>query len=54
MKILASFLIAAYVLAGCAASAGNVSHADSEGSAKRDSGPMLCRDGSTPPCNDRD
>lgn len=53
MKILAGFLVAVYLVAGCAASGGNVPHADSEGAAKRDTGPVLCRDGSTPPCNDR-
>lgn len=51
MKILLSVLTAA-LLAGCMAG-GNISHEDSPGAKKSDSGPALCRDGSTPPCNDR-
>jgi hypothetical protein len=48
-----SFLLIAYLMAGCVAGS-NISHEDSPGATKRDSGPALCRDGSTPPCNDRD
>jgi hypothetical protein len=48
-----SFLLIAYLMVGCVAGS-NVSHEDSPGATKRDSGPALCRDGSTPPCNDRD
>jgi hypothetical protein len=53
MRIFASLFIAAYLLYACA-SGSNISHEDSPGATKRDSGPALCRDGSTPPCNDRD
>ncbi|HEX4240027.1 MAG TPA: hypothetical protein VHZ53_01350 [Steroidobacteraceae bacterium] len=52
MKLMAGFLMALVMLSGCAT--GNIPHADSEGATKRDAGPMLCHDGSTPPCNDRD
>ena len=51
--MMSSFLLAAYLVTGCV-SGGNVSHEDSPGATKRDSGPALCRDGSTPPCNNRD
>jgi hypothetical protein len=51
VKIAISLLIAA-CLAGCVAGS-NVSHEDSPGAVKRDAGPVLCKDGSTPPCNDR-
>jgi hypothetical protein len=51
--MLGSFLLVAYLMVGCVAGS-NVSHEDSPGATKRDSGPALCRDGSTPPCNDRD
>jgi hypothetical protein len=51
--MLGSFLLIAYLMAGCVAGS-TVSHEDSPGATKRDSGPALCRDGSTPPCNDRD
>jgi hypothetical protein len=52
MRKFASFFIAAYLMYGCAS--GHVPHEDSPGATKGDSGPALCRDGSTPPCNDRD
>jgi hypothetical protein len=52
VKLMAGFLMALVMLSGCAT--GNIPHADSEGATKRDAGPMLCHDGSTPPCNDRD
>ncbi len=53
MRALASLFIAAYLISGCIGG-GNMTHEDSPGATKRDSGPALCRDGSTPPCNDRD
>jgi hypothetical protein len=52
VKLIAGFLMGLVMLSGCAS--GNIPHADGEGAAKRDAGPMLCHDGSTPPCNDRD
>jgi hypothetical protein len=52
-RAMSGFLLSAYLMVGCVAG-GNVSHEDSPGATKRDSGPALCRDGSTPPCNDRD
>jgi len=45
-------LIAAYLATGCV-SGSNIAHEDSLGVTARDAGPTLCRDGSTPPCNDR-
>ena len=48
-----SLLFVVFLMPGCV-SGGNVPHEDSPGATKRDSGPALCRDGSTPPCNDRD
>jgi hypothetical protein len=53
MRIFISVVIAAHLLSACA-SGGNIPHDDSPGATTRDSGPVLCRDGSTPPCNDRD
>jgi len=53
VKTVASLLVAAWLISGCL-TGGNVSHEDSPGAVKRDAGPALCRDGSTPPCNDRD
>ncbi|MGH7594614.1 MAG: hypothetical protein ACRELE_12300 [Gemmatimonadales bacterium] len=44
MKIPAGFLVAAFLLAGCAVFAGNIPHADSAGAVNRDAGPVLCRD----------
>jgi hypothetical protein len=52
MRTFTGFFIVAYLLYGCASS--SIPHDDSPGATKRDSGPALCRDGSTPPCNDRD
>jgi hypothetical protein len=46
-------LAIAYLVSGCVAGS-LISHEDSLGTPKRDSGPTLCRDGSVPPCNDRD
>jgi len=53
MKTLISLLLGACLAAGCV-TGGNITHEDSPGAVKRDAGPSLCRDGSTPPCNDRD
>ncbi len=53
VKLLTSVLVAACLMAGCVAGS-TVPHDDSPGSVKRDEGPVLCRDGTTPPCNDRD
>ena len=52
MKTIVGLLIAGWLISGCVAG-GNVTHEDSPGATKRDEGPALCRDGSTPPCNDR-
>jgi hypothetical protein len=52
MKAIVSLLVVAWLAAGCM-TGGNVTHEDSPGAVKRDAGPALCRDGSTPPCNDR-
>jgi hypothetical protein len=48
-----SLLLITFLMVGCVAGS-TISHEDSPGATKRDSGPALCRDGSTPPCNDRD
>ncbi|MHB8478052.1 MAG: hypothetical protein ACYDBZ_17390 [Steroidobacteraceae bacterium] len=53
MKSVLSLIIAVYLATGCV-SGGNISHEDSLGVTKRDAGPVLCHDGSVPPCNDRD
>jgi hypothetical protein len=53
VKTVVSLFVAAWLISGCL-TGGNVSHEDSPGATKRDEGPALCRDGSTPPCNDRD
>jgi hypothetical protein len=53
VKTIVSLFVAAWLISGCL-TGGNVSHEDSPGATKRDEGPALCRDGSTPPCNDRD
>jgi hypothetical protein len=53
VKIMTSLIVAAFLLSGCANNTG-ISHEDSAGSVKREGGPVLCKDGSTPPCNDRD
>jgi len=52
MKTLASLLAAACLLASCV-SGSNVSHEESTSPDKQDGGPVLCRDGTTPPCNTR-
>jgi len=46
-------VVAAVLLSGCVAG-NNVSHDDDPGSARRDTGPVLCRDGTAPPCVPRD
>ena len=53
MKILVSLAMTACLLGGCVAGS-TVPHDDSPAATKRDEGPTLCRDGTTPPCNDRD
>jgi len=53
MKTVISLLIAASLACGCVAGS-QVSHEDSPAASKRDAGPTLCRDGTTPPCNTRD
>jgi hypothetical protein len=53
MKILISLLIAACIASGCVAGS-TISHEDSPAAVKRDAGPDLCRDGTTPPCVSRD
>ncbi len=54
MKIMASFVLAASLLVGCASTGTNNPHADGEAPVQPDSGPTLCKDGTTPPCNIRD
>jgi hypothetical protein len=54
VKTMLGLMFAAFLITGCAASSGSISHEDSAGTVKREDGPVLCRDGSTPPCNDRD
>lgn len=49
MKTIALLLVAAYLTAGCAS---GMTHDDNPG-ATNDPVPALCRDGTTPPCNDR-
>jgi hypothetical protein len=53
VKTVVSLFVAAWLISGCLGGS-NVTHEDSPGATKRDEGPALCRDGSTPPCNDRD
>jgi hypothetical protein len=52
MKIVITLIIAASLASGCA-SGSRISHEDSPAAVERDQGPVLCRDGTTPPCNDR-
>ena len=52
MKSVMSLLIAVWLVSGCVAGSA-MTHEDSPGAVKRDEGPALCRDGTTPPCNDR-
>ncbi|MEP6548376.1 MAG: hypothetical protein ABJD53_13030 [Gammaproteobacteria bacterium] len=51
MRKVIVLLVAAYLASGCVAGS-NISHADGPGASKPDA-PTLCRDGTTPPCNDR-
>jgi hypothetical protein len=53
VKTLTSLLLCLCVLSGCVAGS-TISHDDSAASVNHDSGPLLCKDGSTPPCNPRD
>ncbi len=52
MKIVTSVFVAVWLLTGCVAGS-TVPHDDSPAAVKRDEGPALCRDGTVPPCNDR-
>jgi hypothetical protein len=52
MKMITCLLVGC-LLAGCVAGS-RVAHDDSPGMTRQDGGPVLCRDGTTPPCNDRD
>jgi hypothetical protein len=53
MKVIISAIAAAYLVCGCVAG-DTLPHADSPASQNHDDGPTLCRDGTAPPCNDRD
>jgi len=53
VKIFASILFALSLMSGCVAGS-TISHDDSTAAVNHDSGPLLCKDGSTPPCNPRD
>ena len=53
MKNVISLGLAALLLSGCVAGS-LMTHEDSPAAVKRDEGPALCRDGTTPPCNTRD
>jgi hypothetical protein len=53
MKSTVSLLLATWLVAACVAG-GNISHEESPSPDKQDAGPVLCRDGTTPPCNTRD
>jgi hypothetical protein len=53
MKVIMSVLIVVCLASGCVGPSA-MTHEDSPGAVKRDQGPALCHDGSTPPCNDRD
>jgi hypothetical protein len=53
MKTVISLLVCASLAGGCVAGSA-IPHEDSPAATKQDSGPTLCRDGGTPPCNDRD
>lgn len=53
MKLIASLVVLSGLACGCVAG-DVVPHADSPAAEKRDQGPALCRDGTVPPCNDRD
>lgn len=53
MKQAVWITLLAALVSGCVAG-GNVSHDDDPGAAKRDAGPVMCRDGTAPPCVPRD
>jgi hypothetical protein len=53
MKAIVGLLIAGWLITGCVAGS-SIPHEDSPAATNHDEGPVLCRDGSTPPCNDRD
>jgi hypothetical protein len=53
MKAIVSLFIVGCLTAGCIGP-GAITHEDSPAAYNRDAGPALCRDGTTPPCNDRD
>lgn len=52
MKLLISLLAVTSMMTGCI-SGDAVSHEDDPAAVKRDQGPDLCRDGTTPPCTPR-
>ncbi len=54
MRAVTTLFFASLVLCGCVAGGSAIPHADSPAVANTDAGPELCRDGTTPPCNDRD
>jgi hypothetical protein len=54
MKSAIGLFVAACILSGCVSAGGNIPHDDSIAATERDQGPVLCRDGSPPPCNNRD
>jgi len=54
MKFLSSFLVFACLMSGCVTNGSNLPHEDSPAAASPDAGPLLCQDGSTPPCTPRD
>lgn len=54
MKTVTAFMVAAWMVSGCLTMGSAVPHEDGATSVSRDAGPMLCRDGTAPPCNSRD
>jgi hypothetical protein len=54
VRAVTTLFFASLVLCGCVAGGSAIPHADSPAVANTDAGPELCRDGTTPPCNDRD
>ncbi len=54
MRKLIYLLVSAAVLSGCVTAGSNIPHDDSVAATSRDQGPVLCRDGTVPPCNSRD
>jgi len=53
VKAMIAVIAAAWLTCGCV-SGSTIPHDDSPAVTNRDAGPALCRDGSTPPCNNRD